>query len=161
MLPATMRENILATSSLLRGRTECSSLDYKAVIASATTLDLIYLDPPYQGVCGERDPRYLKAILFDEFVEVLETLNAREISYLVSYDGRTGDKIHGRQLPKHLNLHLVELEAGRSSQATLLGRNEVTIESLYLSPMLAERLHIRRQYPRRATEQLALLEGRR
>jgi len=161
MLPATMRENILATSSLLRGRTECSSLDYKAVIASATTLDLIYLDPPYQGVCGERDPRYLKAILFDEFVEVLETLNAREISYLVSYDGRTGDKIHGRQLSKHLNLHLVELEAGRSSQATLLGRNEVTIESLYLSPMLAERLHIRRQYPRRATEQLALLEGRR
>ena len=161
MLPATMHENILATSSLLRGRTECSSLDYKAVIASATTLDLIYLDPPYQGVCGERDPRYLKAILFDEFVEVLETLNAREISYLVSYDGRTGDKIHGRQLSKHLNLHLVELEAGRSSQATLLGRNEVTIESLYLSPMLAERLHIRRQYPRRATEQLALLEGRR
>src|SRR6266702_1047508 len=152
MLPATMRENILATSSLLRGRTECSSLDYKAVVASATTRDLIYLDPPYQGVCGERDPRYLKAVVFDEFVEVLEALNARDISYLVSYDGRTGDKVHGRQLPKHLNLHLVELEAGRSSQATLLGRNEVTIESLYLSPSLAERLHMRRQYPRHGAE---------
>ena len=117
--------------------------------------------PPYQGVCGERDPRYLKAVLFDEFVEMLDTLNARDISYLVSYDGRTGDKIHGRQLPKHLNLHLVELEAGRSSQATLLGRNEVTFESLYLSPVLAERLHMRRRYPRRIVEQLALLEGRR
>ena len=30
----------------------------------------------------------------------------------------------------------VELHAGRSSQATLLGRNDVTIESLYLSPAL-------------------------
>src|SRR5207245_1394089 len=87
----------------------------------------------------------LKAVLFDEFVEVLGTLNARDISYLVSYDGRTGDKVHGRQLPKHLNLHLVELEAGRSSQATLLGRNEVTIESLYLSPALTDRIHIPRR----------------
>src|SRR5713101_5406558 len=70
MLPATMRENILATSALLRGRTECSSLDYKEVVANATTPDLTYLDPPSQGVCGERAPRYLKAVLFDEFVEV-------------------------------------------------------------------------------------------
>src|SRR5438445_6593435 len=148
---------LAAASALLSGRTDCASLDYKAVVASATTPDLIYLDPPYQGVCGERDPRYLKAVLFDEFVEVLETLNSRGISYLVSYDGRTGDKVHGRQLPMHLSLHLVELEAGRSSQATLLGRNEVTIESLYLSPALTDRLHIRRRYPKRAAEQLALL----
>jgi len=161
MLPATMRENILATSALLRARTECLSLDYKQVVARVTTDDLIYLDPPYQGVCSERDPRYFKAVLFDEFVQVLETLNERDISYLVSYDGRTGDKVHGRPLPKHLTLHLVELEAGRSSQATLLGRNEVTIESLYLSPALTNRLHIRRRYSKRPSEQLALLEGRR
>jgi len=95
--------------------------------------------------------------LFDEFVEVLGTLNARDISYLVSYDGRTGDKVHGQQLPKHLNLHLVELEAGRSSQATLLGRNEVTIESLYLSPALTDRLHIRRRYAKRGAVPFLLL----
>jgi len=29
-------------------------------------------------------------VLVDEFVEVLESLNYREIKYLVSYDGRTG-----------------------------------------------------------------------
>jgi DNA adenine methylase len=161
MHPGTMRKNILATSTLLHGRAECSSLDYKEILTAATADDLVYLDPPYQGVCGERDPRYLKAVLFDEFVEVLETLNARDISFLVSYDGRTGDKVHGRALPKHLSLHLVELEAGRSSQATLLGRNEVTVESLYLSPALAHRLCIRQRYPQPAVEQLSLLEGRR
>jgi DNA adenine methylase len=119
------------------------------------------MDPPYQGVCGERDPRYLKAVLFPEFVEVLESLNARDVAYLVSYDGRTGDKVHGYRLPSHLRLHLVELNAGRSSQATLLGRTEVTVESLYLSPALADRLRIRRRSPRPQAQQLALLETRR
>jgi DNA adenine methylase len=119
------------------------------------------MDPPYQGVCGNRDPRYLKSVLFDEFVEVLETLNFRNINYLVSYDGRTGDRTHGHRLPDRLRLHLVELEAGRSSQATLLGRDEITVESLYLSPALAEKLNLRRRYPRRSVEQLALLERKR
>jgi DNA adenine methylase len=128
-LPTTMRQHILGASYLLRGKRECSSLDYKEVVAKATPEDLIYLDPPYQGVCGERDPRYLKGVPFDEFVEVLEALNFRDIKYLVSYDGRTGARVHGRKLPERLRLHLIELEAGRSSQATLLGRAEMTVES--------------------------------
>ena len=160
-LPETMREHILGASCLLRGKTDLLKLDYNEVVARATSDDLIYLDPPYQGVCGSRDPRYLKSVLFDEFVEVLETLNHRDISYLVSYDGRTGNRTHGHPLPDRLRLHLVELKAGRSSQATLLGRNEITVESLYLSPALAVKLSLCRRYPRRAAEQLALLEGRR
>ena len=160
-LPATMQEQVLGASHLLRGKTECTSVDYREAVARATPDDLIYMDPPYQGVCGERDPRYLKGVLVDEFVEVLESLNDREIKYLVSYDGRTGDRVHGRKLPDRLRLHLIELDAGRSSQATLLGRAEVTVESLYLSPALAESLHLREHYPRRAAEQLALLEGKR
>jgi DNA adenine methylase len=160
-LPETMRQHILGASRLLRGKTEITSLDYKEVVARATGDDLIYMDPPYQGVCGNRDPRYLKSVQFDEFVEILETLNFRNISYLVSYDGRTGARTHGRRLPERLRLHLVELEAGRSSQATLLGRDEVTVESLYLSPALAEKLNLRRSYPRRSAEQLALLERKR
>jgi len=159
ILPGTMRKNLLAASALLRGRTECFSLDYKEIVARATTEDLVYMDPPYQGVCGERDPRYLKSVLFSEFVEVLETLTARGISYLVSYDGRTGDKVHGRRLPSHLALQLVELEAGRSSQATLLGRAEITFESLYLSHALADRLKIRRRLPKVQAEQLSLVEA--
>ena len=160
MLPDTMRSNIMGASGLLGGRTVCQSEDYKQVVAQADTQDLIYMDPPYQGVCGQRDPRYLKSVLFDEFVEVLQSLNARDISYLVSYDGRTGDRIHGKPLPKHLGLNLIELDAGRSSQSTLLGREEVTVESLYLSPALADRLHLRRRYARRTDEQLVLLEAK-
>jgi len=112
---------------------------------------------PYQG--SKRDPRYLQGVLFDEFVEVLETLNYRDIKYLVSYDGRTGPRVHGRKLPERLRLHHVELHAGRSSQATLLGRAEITIESLYLSPALAESLNLARRYPRHSPRQSQLCAG--
>jgi len=159
-LPETMRAHILGASNLLQGRTKCLSLGYREVAAKATPDDLIYMDPPYQGVCGERDPRYLQGVLYEDFVEVLESLNYRNIKYLVSYDGRTGGRVHGRKLPERLRLRLIELDAGRSSQATLLGRAEVTVESLYLSPALDESLRRGRHSPRLAAEQLALLEAK-
>lgn len=157
-LPETMRLHILGASQLLRGKTACVASDYKEILAQATPDDLVYLDPPYQGVCGERDPRYLQGVLFNDFVEVLETLNYRDIKYLVSYDGRTGEREHGRKLPQRLRLHQVELHAGRSSQSTLLGRAEITIESLYLSPALAESLSLARRFPSHPPKQLSLLE---
>jgi DNA adenine methylase len=157
-LPETMRLHILGASHLLRGKTACIASDYREIVAQATRDDLVYLDPPYQGVCGERDPRYLQGVLINEFIEVLETMNFRDIKYLVSYDGRTGERVHGRKLPDRLRLHHVELHAGRSSQATLLGRAEITIESLYLSPALAESLNLAKSYPRHSVKQLALLE---
>ena len=158
-LPETMREQILGASFLLHGRTEFSAEDYRTAMARASVDDLIYLDPPYPGVCGERDPRYLQGVLFDEFVEALEVLNVRDISYIVSYDGRTGDKVHGRPLPRDLRLKHIELNAGRSSQETLLGRAAVTYESLYLSPSLTQRLSHASNYPQPRVRQLALMEG--
>jgi DNA adenine methylase len=116
---------------------------------------VIYLDPPYQGVCVQRDSRYLKPIMFDEFVGELERLNALGIAYIVSYDGMTGTKKYGRDLPLHLALEHFRLNAGRSTQATLLGRKETTFESIYLSNALVERLSL--QPKPLASVQLALL----
>ncbi len=95
------------------------------------------MDPPYQGVCLSRDSRYAPHISHDAFCEVLNGLNNRNCRYIVSYDGRTGDKVHGRPLPAGLRLRRIELHAGRSTTATLLGRTDDTYESLYLSPSLA------------------------
>ena len=138
--PDTMRRNIMGVSALLRGRTVVTALDYKEVLASVGDNDVIYMDPPYQGVCGDRDSRYLAGIDHDEFAESLAALNRRNARYIVSYDGRLGERAYGRFLPAGLNLKRIELEVGRSSQATLLGRDEVTIESLYLSPALVKQL---------------------
>lgn len=161
MHPDTMRQQILGVSRLLRGRTEITAVDYREVLGRASPRDLVYMDPPYQGVCRNRDPRYLQAVYISDFVVALDALNRRGIRYLVSYDGRTGDKTHGQTLPTELGLTLIELYAGRSSQATLLGRDEITIESLYLSPALADELaNVPFVYRYTRGEQLCLLERR-
>lgn len=138
--PETMRRNIYATSALLRGKSRISALDYRDAIALAQPRDLIYMDPPYQGVSGERDARYISGLVFDDFVAGLNALNMRGLSYIVSFDGRLGERSYGKTLPASLELRRLELHAGRSSTATLLGRSDVTVESLYLSSALVERL---------------------
>lgn len=148
MLPQTMRQNLLAVSSLLRSNTAVCSMNYLALCRRAGPQDVLYLDPPYQGVGRSRDSRYSSALAYEDFVEALREMKDRKLSYIVSYDGRTGNRLHGEQLPEDLGLTLVELEAGRSSQATLLGRKETTFESLYLSPEILNRLGPTQTAPR-------------
>lgn len=135
--PGEMKQRLVGASKLLFGRTEATSWDYKKVLAQCTPKDVIYMDPPYQGVSGDRDSRYLPTVVHDEFCDELAALNKRGCRYIVSYDGRTGDKVFGELLPKSLGLCHLEICAGRSSQATLLGRSLITYESLYISPTLA------------------------
>lgn len=134
--PAEMRRRLVQTARLLGDQTVLTAWDYTSVLADCTPRDLVYMDPPYQGVCGQRDSRYLPPFRHDAFCRELARLNARGIKYIVSYDGRTGDKSFGEPLPTELQLRHLEVCAGRSTQATLLGRTDVTYESLYLSPAL-------------------------
>lgn len=138
--PETMKKNIAGVSSLLKGKCKFTSLNYREVLEQIEDGDFIYMDPPYQGVCGNRDSRYLSGIDFDDFVLALEQLNRKGAKFAISYDGKLGDKTFGKVLPKSLNLEKIEIEVGRSSQSTLLGKEETTIESLYLSPSLSRGL---------------------
>jgi len=140
MNPDTMRWHILAASELLKARTTISAHDYQDILRVADEQDVVYMDPPYQGVCANRDPRYSNLLNFDPFIARLRELNNRGISFILSYDGKTGEKSHGKPVPEELELHRIEIDAGRSSQATLLGRNTNTFESLYLSPALLKRI---------------------
>ena len=139
MRPEKMRREIGGAYGLLSGRTETYAGDYEAMLARATKRDLVYMDPPYQGTSSGRDKRYVEQLDRARFVRALDRLNAKGVRYIVSFDGRCGDKTYGEALPSSLGLHHIELEAGVSSQATLSGRHEMTIESLYLSPNMPVR----------------------
>ena len=154
--PDTMRQNIMAVSALLRGKTIVTSHDFRDVLATADEHDVVYMDPPYQGTSGDRDSRYLAGLSVEKFVTALDGLNSRGLRYVISYDGRTGGKSYGEPLPAYLNLFHIELEAGRSTQATLLGREEETVESLYLSPALAQEVGSVPKLARRRAEQAVL-----
>ena len=106
----------------------------------AGKVQMVYMDPPYQGVCGDRDQRYFGGFNGAAFREALGCLNAGGISYILSYDGRSGERTYGQPMPSSLDLTRLEIDAGRSSQATLLGESSITVESIYLSPALVRRL---------------------
>lgn len=156
--PETMRKNIFGVSALLKGKTDFSSCDYREVLLRAKPSDVVYMDPPYQGVCGDRDSRYFSGISHNEFVEALHELDKRGIAYLVSYDGRRGDKVFGEPMPEFLGLTCVELAAGRSTQSTFLGRDEITYESLYLSRALMDKTPIPVSSYQQDSQQYVLLE---
>lgn len=126
-------------SSILKGRTKAVSGDFMEILNNAGTNDLVYMDPPWQGTSLNKDPRYAYLLDIDKLIDGLDELNSRQVPYLLSFDGSCGDRNYGKSLPAFLELERVSLVAGRSSQATLLGRNDVTVESLYLSPALLER----------------------
>jgi DNA adenine methylase len=156
--PEKMRKNIQGVSLLMRDKCNFTCLDYTDVLAAVKSNDFVYMDPPYQGVCGDRDSRYYSGINFDDFVVALEKLNHKQIPFAVSYDGKRGNKTFGNELPKKLGLTKIDIEVGQSSQATLLGRKEVTVESLYLSQnLLNEYTLTPENYIYRTAKQLTLL----
>ena len=100
--PYNLARNVYSISRLLKGKTMFSSLDYREIIKQAQPGDIVYMDPPYQGVCNTRDCRYFSGIKFTEFVECVEYLNKKNIDFIISYDGSCGDKQYGEDLPNDL-----------------------------------------------------------
>lgn len=133
MAPQKMATAIAGASFLLKNKTEFRIGDWLATTADAKPKDFVYMDPPYLGTTIGRDKRYHQQLELDTLLSGLEVLNKRNIRFALSYDGMTGDKEYGPPLPECLGMARLLLHAGRSSQATLQGRNQETIESLYLS----------------------------
>ena len=136
--PKNIAENVNAISALLKGKTTFYAMDYRQIFMMAKPGDLIYMDPPYQGVSNSKDNRYLSGISFDDFSDSIEILNRNGVDYIISYDGECGGKEYGYELPQSLNYKKYLLNAGLSTQATLLGKRNTTYEALYVSKNLTK-----------------------
>jgi len=138
--PETLSKNVRKISNYLKGKSNFTSLDYREVLEFAHIGDIVYMDPPYQGVCSGRDSRYFSGIDFSDFIENIELLNEKGVDFIISYDGQCGEKQYGENLPESLGLTKVLLNAGLSSQSLLLGKKEITYEALYLSKNLKNKV---------------------
>ena len=137
--PDTLADNVRRISVLLKDKAAFTTLDYREVLKTARKGDLVYMDPPYQGVSNVRDCRYLSGIGFTDFVQAVNELNCKGIDFVISYDGKCGDRTYGEELPDYLECQKIYLNAGLSSQSTLLGKKETTYEALYLSRNLRKK----------------------
>lgn len=134
MKPSKFKYEAFSAANLLKGKVDFRAGDFMEILKDASEHDLIYMDPPWQGTSNKKDSRYAYLLDISKLICGLENLNERNIPYMLSFDGSCGDKKYGEDLPLHLNLTKININAGRSSQSTLLGRDDDTIESLYLSP---------------------------
>jgi DNA adenine methylase len=139
--PDTVRERLVRTSETMTGTVVCSG-SYEERLANAGPRDVVYMDPPYQGVTGTADRRYLAGLSKTDFERALRAANDAGVAYIVSYDAVRPDSKYGGPLDPSLGLAHRHLAAGRSAQSTLGGGSDVTIESLYLSPALVARLDV-------------------
>ncbi|MCB9738736.1 MAG: DNA adenine methylase [Deltaproteobacteria bacterium] len=130
--PDKVRAAAHAVADLLAGRCEVREGDFAAQLADAGSGDVVYLDPPYVGTSTGRDRRYASGLDSERLAAEVASLRARGAAVLISYDGETGGRSYAPPLPESLRLERRLLDAGRSSQATLLGRDERTLEALYL-----------------------------
>lgn len=138
MRPEKMRFAVQGVSSILRGMVEFRVGDWRNTLADAGSSDFVYMDPPYLGTSIGRDKRYHRQLMLEELVYGLEDLRERNVPFALSYDGMTGGREYGPPLPDELGLTRLLLHAGTSTQSTLWGRYEQTIESLYVTPGLSE-----------------------
>ncbi len=157
-LPENMRYDILNVSNLLKDKVSFYSYDYEKILDMATEKDLIYMDPPYQGTAKNGGFRYMEDLNHENFIISLYKLNKRNIPFILSYDGRTDNKTYGEELPQELNLHKIEIDAGRSSIATLHSRNERTYEAVYISNNLASISHINKRIESVSIKQPSLFD---
>lgn len=139
MKPDRLTRTTHAVSRLLKGRTELFIGDFRDCVTNATERDLIYMDPPYQGTTYGTDKRYAAGLEREHLFEALHGFDNRPVPYILSYDGQMGEKVYGEPLPSTIDVDHLAVHAGRSSQATISGRNDETIESLYVSRSLNAR----------------------
>lgn len=133
--PELMKAELLAAHGILAGRGKSVSGDFLSLFLSAQEGDFFYLDPPYQGTSEGRDQRYIAGVSRDRMIAALTILNEKHVPFILSYDGSCGERNYGEALPTAV-AYRISLDVGRSSQATLNGRDDVTVESLYVSHLI-------------------------
>lgn len=138
--PQIVRDRLVRTAN-----TMCNTVvlagSFEPLLLSAKPNDVVYLDPPYQGTSGlTPDHRYASGLSRKLFESALSEAVRSDISFIVSYDQIRDDNKYGYPLSSDLGLTHLHISSGYSAQATLLGKLERSIESLYLSPALVSRL---------------------
>lgn len=138
--PKKMSASIHTVSQLLKGRARVVCGDFKKTIEDAAIGDFVYMDPPYHGTTYGKDKRYFTQLERENLIDGISYLNSKDVPFLLSYDGMTGDTVYGEPLPNNLEMRRLLIDAGRSSQATLNGNKATTFESLYVSKNITHRI---------------------
>ncbi|HID62807.1 MAG TPA: Dam family site-specific DNA-(adenine-N6)-methyltransferase [Anaerolineae bacterium] len=128
--PARLRRVIRQWSRAIQG-VEFIAAGYRGTLASVSTNDLVFLDPPYGGTKG----RYLPTDFnLDEFYDELQRLNAIGAKWVLTFDGRAGSRSYATSIPSVLYRVRLALPTGNSPFTRLMKKSlDAIVESVYLN----------------------------
>lgn len=105
--------------------------DYRLTLNSASSGDLIFLDPPYAGTKGRYHPASFD---FEAFYQELERLNSVGVNWILTLDGRAGARIYHDRIPSSLYRACINIPTGNSPFTRLMNTSlDAVIESVYLN----------------------------
>lgn len=121
---------ILREWSIRIADAEFLEADYRVTSRQAHAGDVMYLDPPYYHTKG----MYYGSIDYGDFLDFLENTNSRGIMYIMSFDGKRGEKDYAVEIPKELYKRHELIPSGNSSFNRVMGNKNVAVyDSLYLN----------------------------
>ncbi|MEA3341200.1 MAG: hypothetical protein U9R15_14650, partial [Chloroflexota bacterium] len=110
---------------------EFIAADYRHTITSICAIDLVFLDPPYGGNRG----RYLPTDFnLSEFYDELQRLNTTGAKWVLTFDGRAGNRSYTTSVPSALYKARLALPTGNSPFTKLMKKGiDAVVESVYLN----------------------------
>lgn len=112
---------------------EFINCSYEDIFEKCNENDFLYLDPPYFATHS----MYMKdTIMFDKFFNDLKNLNDKNIRFLMSFDGKSGNVDNTCDVvPKEIYKHHMYIKSGNSSFKRTIGKdkNAMVYESLYMN----------------------------
>jgi DNA adenine methylase len=130
--PETLRSILLEWSKIV-SKTKFAATDYENLLKKAKLGDIVYMDPPYMGNKGRYKNEQFD---FERLWHILDDLNKRKVKWILSLDGKSGDRDYSKALsaPKELSKDAYLLDGESSAFPRLLNsRLDNVTESLFLN----------------------------
>lgn len=112
--------------------TAFATCDFEEALSNARSGDVAFLDPPYVGTRGRYHPG---VFAFERLWAVLESLNSKGVSWVLTLDGTAGDRDYGAHwVPEGLYEHRLSAGTGSSPFARVMeARVDAVRESVFLN----------------------------